>query len=156
MNRYSFWLIWIVGLGPVALAVIMYFSGWLIPDNRSYSGELLAQSSVDQWNMDKQLIDHTKPQWKLVLTAAEDCGLDCEVWMQKLEKIQIALGKDRERVLIKRVANPKVLPSYRDSKASALWIADPLGNLVFRYELAIEPKLLLKDLRRLLKVSRIG
>jgi len=37
-----------------------------------------------------------------------------------------------------------------------VWVVDPNGNLVLRYNLAQPPEDLLKDLRRLLKVSRIG
>ena len=37
-----------------------------------------------------------------------------------------------------------------------IYIVDPNGNLVFSYPLDINPKLLLADLKRLLKVSQIG
>ena len=37
-----------------------------------------------------------------------------------------------------------------------IYIVDPNGNLVFFYPLDINPKLLLADLKKLLKVSQIG
>jgi hypothetical protein len=37
-----------------------------------------------------------------------------------------------------------------------IYIVDPNGNLVFFYPIDINPKLLLADLKRLLKVSQIG
>jgi hypothetical protein len=37
-----------------------------------------------------------------------------------------------------------------------IYIVDPNGNLVFSYPLDINPKLLLADLKRLLKASQIG
>lgn len=37
-----------------------------------------------------------------------------------------------------------------------LYLVDPLGNLVMSYEPEAQPKLIIKDLKRLLKYSRIG
>jgi hypothetical protein len=43
-----------------------------------------------------------------------------------------------------------------DSTAPQLWIIDPHGNLVLRYEPTVKGKDLLNDLRHLLKLSNIG
>jgi len=39
---------------------------------------------------------------------------------------------------------------------NAIYLVDPLGNLMMRFPPDLEPKSLLKDLKHLLKVSRIG
>lgn len=37
-----------------------------------------------------------------------------------------------------------------------VYIVDPNGNLVFHYQMGVNPKLILEDLKKLLKVSQIG
>ena len=41
-------------------------------------------------------------------------------------------------------------------RASSLYVVDPLGNLVLRYDVRQSPKGLLSDLQKLLKLSHIG
>jgi cytochrome oxidase Cu insertion factor (SCO1/SenC/PrrC family) len=40
--------------------------------------------------------------------------------------------------------------------AEAIYLVDPLGNLMLRFPPDLDPRSMLKDLKRLLKVSRIG
>jgi hypothetical protein len=44
----------------------------------------------------------------------------------------------------------------RTDQARSLFITDPLGNLVMRYDTQDEPKGLLEDLKKLLRLSHIG
>jgi hypothetical protein len=41
-------------------------------------------------------------------------------------------------------------------RAQALFVVDPLGNLMMRYDARLPPKGLLEDLKRLLQLSHIG
>jgi hypothetical protein len=41
-------------------------------------------------------------------------------------------------------------------EAGRIFIVDPLGNLMMSYSRAIEPKGLLQDMKKLLKLSHIG
>ena len=41
-------------------------------------------------------------------------------------------------------------------RAASLFVVDPLGNLVMRYDVRTDPKGLLTDLKKLLKLSHIG
>jgi len=47
------------------------------------------------------------------------------------------------------------LPAAR-SPADHIYVIDPLGNLVLRYARDADPAGIIKDLARLLKISRIG
>ena len=38
----------------------------------------------------------------------------------------------------------------------SIWIVDPLGNVVLRFGPEINPTLILQDLKRLLKLSKVG
>jgi hypothetical protein len=55
---------------------------------------------------------------------------------------------------------PLDLPAYtkgaHGNDTPHLWIIDPHGNLVLRYDPSIKGKELLNDLRHLLKLSNIG
>ena len=55
---------------------------------------------------------------------------------------------------------PLDLPTFAkgasDQGAPLLWIVDPHGNLVLRYDARVKGKDLLNDLRHLLKLSNIG
>jgi cytochrome oxidase Cu insertion factor (SCO1/SenC/PrrC family) len=44
----------------------------------------------------------------------------------------------------------------RDARAQSLFIVDPLGNLMMRYDVRQNPKGLLQDLKKLLSLSHIG
>ncbi|WP_293265662.1 hypothetical protein [Neptunomonas sp.] len=162
MNRLSFWLIWLFGAGPMLLAVFLYFSGFS-PSSSSQRGELLPPGvTLSDW----ELIDPTgekrdaNGQWQLLLISKAPCIERCAFWQQQLPQVNQALGKDKDRVIWSLVAensnknalnNAQLIPDE-----NVIWLADPNGNLVLQYSLKQTPKDLLKDLKRLLKVSRIG
>ncbi|WP_372737345.1 hypothetical protein [Neptunomonas sp.] len=162
MNRLNFWLIWLFGAGPMLLAVFLYFSGYS-PASSSQRGELLPPgSTLSDWG----LIDPSgkkrdaNGQWQLLLTSKAPCIERCAYWQKQLPQINQALGKDRDRVIWALVANnPQDDQPGSDQLShleNSIWLADPNGNLVLQYSLDQTPKDLLKDLKRLLKVSRIG
>ncbi|EAR61364.1 hypothetical protein [Neptuniibacter caesariensis] len=154
MNKISFWLVIGVGGLPVLLAAVMYFSELGIPSGRTHSGELLSGKHINSW----QLQDQQRGRWQLLLTSGQQCQDDCDSWWHSLGKVHESLGKERKRVLLLRVAQEDTqLEKERFQQlGSAVWIVDPNGNLVMRYSLDKQPKLILKDLKKLLKVSRIG
>jgi len=43
-----------------------------------------------------------------------------------------------------------------EPSADAIYLIDPLGNIMMRFPSDLEPGKVLKDLKHLLKVSRIG
>ena len=154
MSRFSFWMIWLVGGGPLLVAIVLYFSG-AMSGSGTQRGELLAPGqSLQQWGLtDLQGAPLAESgQWQVLLTTVENCTERCQWWQQQLGQVHKALGKERGRV------DWRVI-SESDGGAdisNGIWIADPLGNLVMRYQFDQPPQDLLKDLRRLLKVSRIG
>lgn len=157
MNRTSFWLVWAVGLVPVAIALVMYFFGLMLPAERKHGGELLQGHHLSQWDIQNSS-ELLQRDWKLVLTKPETCLTACDEIWTVLGQVHKALGKDKTRVALIRVHQTS--EGYFSTKlpqlGAAIWIADPLGNLVLRYSLQDPPKQMLRDLRKLLKVSRIG
>jgi len=58
---------------------------------------------------------------------------------------------------LKVLAAPQNLsPFPADDREHSLFIVDPLGNLMMRYDVRQDPKGLLQDLKKLLSLSHIG
>lgn len=118
------------------------------------------------WVTPEQAPLATSGQWWL-WTVADQCDEVCAEALQKLRAAHILLNKEAKRVrrgittdaaFVLPEDQPDLLriQSRREQTPEGIYIVDPNGNLVFFYPLDIEPKLLLADLKRLLKVSQIG
>ena len=83
-------------------------------------------------------------------TQAGVCDAACDQSLEPLRRVHDALGKEADRVQVVGLGSDEI------SLEPGIWIVDPLGNLVMRYSLEAELKGLLADLKKLLKVSRIG
>ena len=124
-------------------------------------------------------------KWLLVLSISGSCGVSCRKSLQQLNQIHLALNKEQgrlRRVFIgtgpMTTKDSSVLAELRqlfpdlavaaiDSKAETAWssalegsgqaifVADPLGNLILRYDVPTDMRGMLKDLERLLKYSWI-
>jgi hypothetical protein len=119
-----------------------------------------------QWQTPDGVPLSTSSQWWL-WTVADQCDVACAEALQKLRAAHILLNKEAKRVRRGITTGPAfVIPddqpdllriqSLREQTPEGIYIVDPNGNLVFFYPLDINPKLLLADLKRLLKVSQIG
>lgn len=124
-------------------------------------------------------------QWTLVAVGGDECGV-CLDNLYKLRQIRLAVGKERKRVgrlylvtgneqeqisaymddfrgmdvVLANGAAVEALKlepwSWEGSLAGGIFIIDPLGNLMMAYRPGFETKEILKDLQRLLKLSKIG
>lgn len=135
-------------------------------------------------------LDSLRGHWWMVYPLADGaCDARCEDALYYMHQIRVALGKDMDRVrnlaLVAETAGaPSGLQSYEPLDlvrmaagdvtgfgdaypqpkpvGEAIYLVDPLGNLVLRYDVPVrsgDPQAgqgILKDLRRLLKYSKIG
>jgi len=121
---------------------------------------------------------------KLAECQSEETDLDCLLNLFLISQTHMALGKNKQRVEIilfngltaysveqlkaleERFVDFKVVNSsteaFREIETSYIYIADPLGNIMLRYsavknreELPLKGKSVLKDLKKLLKLSRL-
>lgn len=121
---------------------------------------------------------YEKQQWQLGYVIPSDCTAFCQQQIHLLGQSHIALGKYQTRVapvlLITSKSDPNVESlDYHHVSVNQQFsgvvdeyeyvIVDPLGQLVMRYpkaseesELVAQSKGLLADLRKLLKLSRVG
>lgn len=119
--------------------------------------------------------------WKLIFAGAATCDEPCMQLLHHARQTHIALGRETSRVKryylalgaapaadVQEMVHER-FPGFEflvcaggepvcavAAEQPALYLADPLGNLVLRYTLAGDRRALLDDLKRLLKVSRIG
>ncbi|KPA89722.1 hypothetical protein PF66_03575 [Pseudomonas asplenii] len=176
-GRWQLILIVLMVIGPMLLATGMYKLQFWVPEGRSYHGELIGNG---QGRADLG-IRAEETRWQLLVTAPQACSVDCQQLVYLARQIHIGLGRDasrashalataqpladdyaaklqREYPQLQRYALD--LPAYtrqiRGAAGPQLWIIDPHGNLVLRYDARVKGKDLLNDLRQLLKLSNIG
>ena len=176
-GRLQLILILLVVLGPMLLATFMYKLQFWVPEGRSYHGQMIGngQSRAELG------VQADEERWQMLVTAPQDCSADCQHLVYLARQIQVGLGRDasrashalataqplnadyeaklsREYPQLRRY--PLDLSTYSKTvpgkSAPQLWIIDPHGNLVLRYDATLKGKDLLNDLRHLLKLSNIG
>ena len=176
-GRWQMILILMMVIGPMALATFMYKLQFWVPDSRSYHGEMIGNGQT-RADIGVQADDE---RWQLLVTAPTACATDCQQLVYLARQLQISLGRDASRASHALASAQPVSTDY-DAKLKAeypqlqrypldlttfsknaaapgeaqLWIVDPHGNLVLRYDAKVKGKDLLNDLRLLLKLSNIG
>jgi hypothetical protein len=109
--------------------------------------------------------------WWLWVVPQGPCEADCLHALHQLRQLHILLHRDANRVhrglLVADPAtvNPDLAQEYPqlaflsgkvDALARGIYVIDPIGNLVLHYPLEDAGRPVLDDLKRLLRVSRIG
>ncbi|EUB72864.1 hypothetical protein PMI27_002607 [Pseudomonas sp. GM41(2012)] len=176
-GRLQLLLILLGVIGPMILATGMYKLQFWVPEGRSYHGELIGngQTRADLG------VQAQEDRWQILVTAPKDCSVDCQQLVYLARQIQIGLGRDAGRASHALAAAQPLSSEYDaklrreypqlqryplsltdfhktagDQAVPQLWIIDPHGNLVLRYDPTVKGKDLLNDLRHLLKLSNIG
>ncbi len=129
-------------------------------------------------------MDSIAGHWTLIFVARGGCDLACQASLFKVRQTRILLGRELRRVQYlflalddkasraaeeladqhPRMTRATVAPQLARRQAAAfgehpegnLYLVDPLGNLVLRYGPDAQARGILKDLHRLLRVSKIG
>lgn len=122
-------------------------------------------------------------RWAIVYVGSAECDTTCEETLWEARQVHTRLGRDATRIQrvflltgADAVADPEffarehagMLMARADDALLAhfsvdgeapvgqLFVIDPLGNLMMRYTADAPPEALYDDLKRLLRVSRIG
>ena len=110
-------------------------------------------------------------QWWLVVVESGGCPQECQSAVHQLHQLHILLGRDASRVRRALVSmgdaplDESVRKNYPelvlfnappDALRPGVYIVDPLGNVVLRYDYRDADKPVLEDMKQLLKVSHIG
>lgn len=124
--------------------------------------------------------DALQGRWSLAYLGAGGCDPACERQLYQLRQIRLAQGKNIDRVqrlLLWEGNVPDLVRQVVDGEAGALlggwsqaapgawngiwqpgavYLIDPLGNLMMRYPAGTEAQGIVKDLERLLRISYVG
>jgi len=122
-------------------------------------------------------------KWSLVYVGSGACDADCRTTLVFMRQTRLSLNSDMtrvQRVLLATTqccdraylpaqhpglrvldasrggAQPLLAQFPQQERAQALYVVDPLGNLMMRYDARLPPRGLLEDLKRLLQLSHIG
>ena len=177
-------LLFAIFAAPVVLAYAMHFF-WK-PTRFSNYGALIPPTPVREGVMTDDrgrpfAFSDLKGKWVLVHADVAACPPACIEKLYIMRQVRTAQGDDQAR--IERLwlvsddgpLNPKALAEYagtrivrvRDAAINVqfpaphgierhIFLVDPLGNLMMRYPPDPDASRVLKDLKRLLRVSQIG
>ena len=129
----------------------------------------------------KKDMQELQKKWTLVFFTEDDCDKTCQEKLYKLRQIRLAIGKDREKVERLLVANKSIdwsnfekdyldqkiidvksdsyaeliqlFRSYKGYSKSAIYLVDTYCSLIMKYPTDTEPKGIIKDIERLIRVA---
>lgn len=94
--------------------------------------------------------------WTIV-TVEDHCDNTCEDSLQEITRVGDALGADRKRFKIARLKTLRLPEEEAQAltKVGAPWIiVDPKGEAMLSYHKPLDPRRMLRDVKRLMYVSR--
>ena len=174
-NRKSLVGLFGIGFVPLIIAwvIFFYFPG-LMPSGTTNEGELISppvQASLIG-------LEAETGRWTLIVPISESCDAACEERFYLARQVNVALGKESERVhrvMVDLGAAPAkidtLLREYPDlvrvpisasefsanlPDAKSIYLMDPIGNIFMIYDQEKAGKPMLKDIKHLLKISNIG
>ena len=163
---------------PTAGAMIMVFSDWR-PSNFTNNGDLVQpaeQIDPGQWQGVAEPAPTLAGDWLIVVPQRRDCGDDCRERVDLLNRAQIALDRDIERVrLVVLQPDSRTTPVFEPvpgilnlsapaavvdrlarygGEAMAAHLVDYRGYHVMRYARPLDASGLLDDLEKLLRLAK--
>jgi len=179
-GRRTFIFIALLFFGPFVLAALAHKLGWTPQGDSVNKGSLVQVEeplleqmlSVDGREEDIQL----RKKWSLLLFIPDECDETCKADIDKFEVVHFRLNRNIERVQIVAVNDKNIVKSPFARKVTqgessqalqasmqklnldsvGLYVVDPRGFVVSQYDLKTGAEALQKDLKRLLKYSRVG
>lgn len=182
-GRRTLILLALVCIVPVVASYLMYYL-WRPTDTVNH-GDLVTPAQLPagvlegvagQPDFSRGELDG---RWTLVTVAPAACGGACDAALYTMRQSRLAQGKEMPRVarlwLVTDDATPaaptlaghdglrvaRAVPAWLAQlpgagQAGAVWLVDPMGNVMMRYARGAAPKGVIKDLERLLKYSPLG
>jgi len=183
-GRLQLVLIALAFLGPLLVAAWLYFAGGnLAPAGRSNHGVLLEPIvNLDDAVPGSAIVPLYDDRWLLLYVNDLACADPCRKALYTQRQSRLMLGKEMDRLTrvflhgdtppdtVFLAAEHAGLITIEDSSlhgllnnkrpvdlpAGGYYLIDPLGNLVMYFRPDIDPADMVSDIKRLLKLSRIG
>ena len=175
-----------VVFGPIVVAGLMAHFEIGIPQTQSNKSDLVAPAiHLSDWQLQVEPVGYGAP-WRLLVTSAGACATACQQLIHEARQINVAVGREADRVQHMLATATQLTtteqqrletrfprlqqttlsaPAYSASlqqlpaqwqQGPQLWLVDPLGRVVLHQSAAEPGKQLLDDLKRLLKMSKVG
>ena len=171
--RAKIGLIFVICAAPIVFGTAAYFFGWHGGKAANY-GELIPPRTLEG-----AAFVPLRGKWVLVTFDPAACPAECERRLYVVRQARRAQGEGAERIerlwlvtdggrpgpgLLAAIEGSRVAPArdagdlkaFPGDRLEHVYLVDPLGNLMMRYPREPDPRKLIKDLERLLKVSRFG
>lgn len=183
-GRRTLLLLALVFLGPMAVAMVLYYTGFQWRPSSTTEHGVLYQPVRPLPDLSMTLLGGGDAQfrgkWTLLYVGPGNCPSDCRAALVTIRQVRRALGRDMDRVqrlflrtgagiaapvsagqhpglgLAQTTPGPAWQFLIDESGAGVIFLVDPLGNLVMRYPAGSPMKGIYTDLKRLLKISTIG
>jgi len=184
VGRLQLLLIAAVFLGPLLVAAWMYYQGdSMQPQGRTNHGALLEPiENLADALPDSTIHTFYEQSWVLLYSHDTACDATCKDALYTLRQSRLMLGKEMDRltrVFLHGNSPPDAvfladkyagLMTMEDGNLTKLlnnkkpanlptngyYLIDPLGNLVMYFQPDLDPSEMVDDIKRLLKLSRIG
>ncbi len=181
--------LFLVFTAPMLLAYSGWIFGWFDNISRSNYGELLQpvitldKSKLIYQNQPLNIENLNEHWWLIYVTEDKNCELACQANTYLINQSRTAQAKEMKRIekfvvirkgdfteaskkyLNDHFGRSTFLRSENDSalKSNNIYIMDPHGNIMLRYDAVKDEKEaikagkgIIKDLKKLLKISQIG
>jgi len=174
--KKEFWMLLAMFILPIAFGTLFFYANPnYFSDSTVNYGELVRPViATDEGDIE---IDGASLQgiWTMVYVSSR-CDDACEKAVSDMKTIRTLMNADMRRIqrmiiiednstptsddmtLIKaRVTSEKLTQNLKKYTENAIYLIDPIGNIMLYYEPQnIDIRLVVKDLKRLFKYSRIG
>ena len=178
-SKRNFILVIIAFALPIIIAKLALELNW-IDYGVTNQGQLI-ENETHLNDIGLRDVDFDK-HWLILYTMPEQCGQRCETIMETLHNTYVALGREVPRVTPVALYQTALTTTQQKGIAGSKWriekmpveaktafpqtkviIVDPLGNLVLTYDIPKDNnklsefgKMIVADMKKLLKYSRIG
>jgi len=175
--RKEFWMLLAMFILPIAFGTLFFYAN---PNYFSEStvnyGELVRPViATDETDIEIDGASSLQGIWTIVYVSSR-CDDACEKAVADMKTIRTLMNADMRRIqrmiiiennstptvndetLIKaRITSEKLTQSLKKYTENTIYLIDPIGNIMLYYEPQnIDIRLVVKDLKRLFKYSRIG
>lgn len=174
----------VVFLGPLAVAFWLYYGEpSLAPEGRTNHGALLEPIvNIAERVPDSTLVPAAERRWLLVYRNPGECGEECLRSLYTIRQLRLMLGREMarlDRVFLHGTEAPDTLSAREeyeglitvhdpgvgdllaaktpaDREPGGYYLVDPRGNLVMYFDPGLDPGDIVDDIKKLLRLSRIG
>ena len=182
VNRRPVFLLLFLFIAPLAFAFWLYYGSSWRPTLRTNHGTLIEPMVTLPIVLPRQGDPLFKGKWSLLVLGGGDAGCDagCRNALVYARQTWLSLGKliprvqrvllagsaccdasylEREHrglVTVDATTGSAAFRAVPTPHRDAVFVVDPLGNLMMRYDVQQDPKGLREDLKKLLELSHIG